>query len=615
MKKNYLSMLGAVCLATTAFAQPTTAPTAPTALAGNVISIFSDAYTPVSGVTIDPDWGPDSGAEVETHAGNAVVKLANLGYQGLDFGGARNVSSMENLHIDLWSSTATSMQLSLISQGPIEKAKVLTITMVSGWNSFDIPLSFYATAPAPLVQLSNVIQLKFDASTPAASTIYYDNIYFYQSASTPAITGFTIPDKIVTDADFTITDPTSNSPGAFTYTSSNTAVATITGNTIHIVGAGTSTITANQEAGGGFNAGSATTSFVVNYPPPTTAPTAPPVLEPTDVISIYSESYINITGVNYPYWGSGQRTQVSEQTYASNKVQRMTNFNYQGIGFDAQDISAMDMLHIDVWSPDCTSLDTYLIKPGDPENYKRSTLVLGTWNSLDIPLSDFTSQGVNLNGISLFKFQPNPFPGADASLDKTIFFDNIYFYKASALPVSLSNFDAKLNANEVSLTWITASESNNKGFAIERSQNGTDWQQLGFVNGQDNSSKVNKYSFADKNPLQGVNYYRLLQEDNNGKTTPSEVKSVNFNVSALEKLTLYPNPVSDKLFVQIGVINNNNANISLVDLKGNIVKSIAVNSSNSNSTIDITLQGVQGGIYFLMLKDGRDTSSSKIIVK
>lgn len=56
--------------------------------------------------------------------------------------------------------------------------------------------------------------------------------------------------KTTNDAPFTITAPTSNSAGAFTYTSSNTSVATITGNTVTIVGPGTATITAIQAANG-----------------------------------------------------------------------------------------------------------------------------------------------------------------------------------------------------------------------------------------------------------------------------------------------------------------------------------------------------------------------------
>jgi len=70
------------------------------------------------------------------------------------------------------------------------------------------------------------------------------------------------------DAPFTIVAPTSNSAGAFTYTSSNTSVATVSGNTITILRGGTSTITANQAANGNFLSGSTTATLTVSYDPP-----------------------------------------------------------------------------------------------------------------------------------------------------------------------------------------------------------------------------------------------------------------------------------------------------------------------------------------------------------
>jgi uncharacterized protein (TIGR02145 family) len=82
-------------------------------------------------------------------------------------------------------------------------------------------------------------------------------------AIAPYIYGFTMPDKRVGDAPFTITAPTSNSTGAFTYTSSNTAVATISGNIITIKAKGQITITANQAAKGNYTAGSITAILTI----------------------------------------------------------------------------------------------------------------------------------------------------------------------------------------------------------------------------------------------------------------------------------------------------------------------------------------------------------------
>jgi len=82
--------------------------------------------------------------------------------------------------------------------------------------------------------------------------------------ATPTITNFSVPTKIIGNAAFNITAPTSNSPGAFTYTSSNEAVATIAGNTITIVGVGSATITADQATTTNYLAGTITANFQVN---------------------------------------------------------------------------------------------------------------------------------------------------------------------------------------------------------------------------------------------------------------------------------------------------------------------------------------------------------------
>ena len=80
----------------------------------------------------------------------------------------------------------------------------------------------------------------------------------------PSITGFSIPVKTYGDAPFPITQPTSNSTGAFTYISDNSSVATINGSTITIVGPGQATITATQAATPNYLSGTIQTTLLVN---------------------------------------------------------------------------------------------------------------------------------------------------------------------------------------------------------------------------------------------------------------------------------------------------------------------------------------------------------------
>jgi hypothetical protein len=83
----------------------------------------------------------------------------------------------------------------------------------------------------------------------------------------PTLSAFTIPTKIIGDAPFVLTAPTSNSTGAFTYTSSNPLVATIIGTTVTIVSVGTTTITATQAANSPYDTASITAIFKVENRP------------------------------------------------------------------------------------------------------------------------------------------------------------------------------------------------------------------------------------------------------------------------------------------------------------------------------------------------------------
>jgi len=110
-------------------------------------------------------------------------------------------------------------------------------------------------------------------ATQAATTNYIEStpIYanFVVNPIAPTLTNFTILAKDFGTVPFTLTPPTSNSSGAFSYTSDNTAVATVVGDVVTIVGAGTAVITATQSAAGNYTLGSTPATFIVNQIAPT----------------------------------------------------------------------------------------------------------------------------------------------------------------------------------------------------------------------------------------------------------------------------------------------------------------------------------------------------------
>lgn len=148
---------------------PTVSAPIPAYPAGDVISIFSDSYTNVNGTNLSPSWGQATVVSQPKINGNTTLLYTGLNYQGIQIGSNQNVSSYGYLHLDYFSSNSSSLEVFLISPGPVETSYSLQVPTGSGWKSIDIPLSAFSP-----VALNNVFQLKFIGN----GTIYLDNILF-----------------------------------------------------------------------------------------------------------------------------------------------------------------------------------------------------------------------------------------------------------------------------------------------------------------------------------------------------------------------------------------------------------------------------------------------------
>lgn len=153
---------------------PTVAAPVPTALAADVISVFSDSYTNVTGTDFNPNWGQATIATQTPIAGNNTLKYAGLNYQGIQLSPNINTTGMNYLHLDYYTANSTGLNVYLISTGPVEKPYALPVptnNTTNGWKSIDIPLSAFAP-----VNVKDVIQFKFDGN----GDIFLDNLYFHK---------------------------------------------------------------------------------------------------------------------------------------------------------------------------------------------------------------------------------------------------------------------------------------------------------------------------------------------------------------------------------------------------------------------------------------------------
>lgn len=165
---------------------------------------------------------------------------------------------------------------------------------------------------------------------------------------------------------------------------------------------------------------------VIALQQPTTAAPQPPIRKAQEVVSLFSGRYTNVADTDFnPNWG--QATAYNLFKLGTDEILQYAHLNYQGIQFAREiNLSAMDFLHLDVWTADATNLDIFLISKGSGEKSVKKSLTADKWTSIDIPLSEFTSQGLSITDIHQFKFVGTPWAKG------TVFIDNLYFYKKSA---------------------------------------------------------------------------------------------------------------------------------------------------------------------------------------
>lgn len=155
------------------------------------------------------------------------------------------------------------------------------------------------------------------------------------------------------------------------------------------------------------------------------------------------------------------------------------------------------------------------------------------------------------------------------------------------LPVDLVSFSGENRTEGNVLKWVTASETNNKGFEVERSSNGKLFQKIGFVEGNTDSRQALNYSFTDLAPY-ALTYYRLKQIDWDGTSTYSKMVFVK---GSEQVVSVYPNPSHGRLTIRA---QNQNQPYSIKNEQG-----ITVMKSPVLPDKEISTESWRDGIYFL----------------
>lgn len=183
---------------------------------------------------------------------------------------------------------------------------------------------------------------------------------------------------------------------------------------------------------------------------PLTSAAIPPARAEEDVISIFSAVYNDVPDTNYfPDWGqAGQGSGWALFDLNGDEMLQYTNLSYQGIALadgTSVDVSNMEYIHLDVWTADLvTDLEISLINNASGTVTEAPVTVAlnqNDWTSIDIPISDYTDQGLTVTEIFQLKFVGIPWAAG------TVFIDNMYFYRAATTPNTLAG------------TWVMAPEA------------------------------------------------------------------------------------------------------------------------------------------------------------
>lgn len=274
-------------------------------------------------------------------------------------------------------------------------------------------------------------------------------------------------------------------------------------------------------------------------------------------------------------------------------------YNYTEDGFDKQcdDINPSS-INLDFG----TSTDDVQIVGGPS--------VSGCFVSLNFRCLSDIDLDLNICVNALDPFQANGFSD-DADDDGVGCFDLMDF----VMPVEMVFFNANMENGKVELTWQTASELDNEGFEVQKSSNGTSFNDLGFVNST-RSTGLKDYRYVDNNPISGTNYYRLKQMDYNGDFAYSDIVSVK-NQNTVSPISIYPNPIAANELVNVFVDSQNasNAKVSVYSISGAVISTTNHYLNDGLNKLAVETSNLTEGLYIISVDMNSKVYNKRLVIQ
>lgn len=196
-----------------------------------------------------------------------------------------------------------------------------------------------------------------------------------------------------------------------------------------------------------------------------------------------------------------------------------------------------------------------------------------------------------------------------------VFFLTISLQESFAInknTVSMLLFDAQYQEEKVDVNWITATETNNNFFILERSSDGNSFSEVSKVKGSGNSTTVNEYNSTDYYPLSGVSYYRLKQVDSEGNHNYSDVIAIHIkNKSAFDFISV-ETTMNSTISLVFNTKSNEICNLQVNELSGTPVFNMDLKVNAGLNKKEIYCPFLNKGIYMLTISNDEQVLSRKI---
>ncbi len=187
-----------------------------------------------------------------------------------------------------------------------------------------------------------------------------------------------------------------------------------------------------------------------------------------------------------------------------------------------------------------------------------------------------------------------------------------FMLNEQVLPVTVTRFNAQTKDRVVVVSWATSMELNNRRFIIERSADGRNFIPISTVKGAGNSNNTVNYQLVDSLPLPGTSFYRLTQEDYDGKLTLSDVVSINRTIPSTNKLLIYPNPVGTNItfhFTSTSTV----LDAQVVTIDGIVLLQATGNVAEINQKVNQQIGKLKAGTYIFKIGNADGHQSARFI--